>query len=543
MIKKHFFKILWLTLLAVAFYACQHDIHEVEVPETNRFGIVEARNWFETNVLPAISNEILLRNADDSDELITLTPVLNWNIAEMSRDPNWEVVELPWEYKEVVEIFALGSVWQHALANGTIPQNVIRLVVMQNRETGETYGFRMKVAPTLDYLQRNAGSLDSNKYLDRSSNLSGLVMFYTLRGQFLNGWWYQDGEIITEIIGKREVSNDEDTNVLSTRSSDKDGGVLDEVVVIGNSPHWNSTMTNIFQQVNNLHPRCPFDGGDNSSGNGGSSGGADTQAPTVDINGSSVVEMGQMASFSVNPSNITTPVSRVVFEIRRRNGSFRDMQISTSYNFSMRMPNPAHWEVRARVILSDFRELSTPVHRIEVQFPDISTIQNNATISTAMRNVWQQTKNAASLSGRREFGFWIYADTRNGALTFVQGAVTEGAFVSGCAGTAASISQGPVTEIQIDPHCARTGGRFTVAHFHTHTPLTFCPSTVARTVGPTPNIDVPWANSRGMPGLVYDYTGSFVSQQIGVGIIGGHNINASATVYTFGPHRRMTPTP
>ena len=210
-------KIICLSLLAgVILFSCQTDVfNEIETSEvSNNFSVSDAKNWFETTG----QNFAALRSASGESS----TPVLNWDVAEMSNNAEWEVVELPWEYENTVQIFALREVWQHALATNTVPENITRLVVMQHRVTGATYGFKMRIAPTLDFLLNNNESLHGNTYLHRDSRLSGIVMFYTLGGLFVNGWGYRDGEIIAEFASKRAIVV-EDMNAPTTRSSSGGG--------------------------------------------------------------------------------------------------------------------------------------------------------------------------------------------------------------------------------------------------------------------------------------------------------------------------------
>jgi len=109
-----------------------------------------------------------------------------------------------------------------------------------------------------------------------------------------------------------------------------------------------------------------------------------------------------------------------------------------------------------------------------------------------------------------------------------------GGFVSGCAGTNASLSPGSPSESPT--FSPLQGGKYAVAHFHTHTPLTYCPSNVGRDpVGPTgPDESLLTSSNYGIPGLVYDYVGD------GGKLYGGHSINANAQVYTFSLNRRAT---
>ena len=542
--KKYLKKLFLLSLLAGIFYACK-DVYEVEVPsETSSFSIAEARNWFEANAPSIKSGGIFLRSGDEPDEEPAPVPILNWNLAEMSSNPKWEVVELPWKYEEIEEIFALGEVWEHALANNKTPESVIRLVVVRYRETGETHGFRMKVAPTLDYLLRSGENLHTNMYLCRDSELSGIVMFYTLRGQFLNGWRYVDGKVVSEIIGVEPRGWYGGGNHLCFLYGD--------VVIAGQRPPPRGPLFPEFVPDRLGLQEKETELNDCAEGNcgGGYGGGANMLAITVDIRGSAAATMGDFARFEAVPQNFNASnMHSASFYIRRKlGGSFNRVYSGAGLDFSMLMRNPGKWEVKVVVLLYNARVLVSPTHRVEVQFPYAVVALANPAIRNAMTDAWRQTRNSASADGRREYGFWIYADTRGSGLAFVRGQVDAGAFVPGCVGTHASIMVGGRNEIPANPHDARSGGRFAIAHFHTHTPLTFCPRyidtpttryVIHRTpVGPSQS-DRDWANGWGMPGLVYDYVGEFIYGA--VRLVGGHNINAPAQVWTFGPHRRATP--
>ena len=117
-------KLFCLILLSVVLYACQSGLYEFEKVETKSFDVADARNWFEANAHLIRPSEVLSRSTDGSEEAIALNPVFNWNIAEWSNNSEWEVVELPWEYEEVEQVFALWEVWKHAYANNFVPDNV-----------------------------------------------------------------------------------------------------------------------------------------------------------------------------------------------------------------------------------------------------------------------------------------------------------------------------------------------------------------------------------------------------------------------------------
>lgn len=171
---------------------------------------------------------------------------------------------------------------------------------------------------------------------------------------------------------------------------------------------------------------------------------------------------------------------------------------------------------------------------VEVNYPDANTIMSNGVVSSNMAALWQETKNAASSNGRSERGCWIYINTAS--MTYECGTTIVGPNTEGCAGTAASVDIGSPSEaVSSSPII---GGKYAVAMFHTHTPLTFCPSDNSRVVGPSPE-DILFASSQGVPGFVYDYVGTWST--VDYRILGGHSIDASSQLYIIGPVKRATP--
>lgn len=69
----------------------------------------------------------------------------------------------------------------------SVIKQVIRLVILQNKKTGDIYGFKMIVVPDLQYMLEKDDAIEQNKYLHRASDLSGTVLFYSVKDEFVNG--------------------------------------------------------------------------------------------------------------------------------------------------------------------------------------------------------------------------------------------------------------------------------------------------------------------------------------------------------------------
>jgi hypothetical protein len=222
-------------------------------------------------------------------------------------------------------------------------------------------------------------------------------------------------------------------------------------------------------------------------------------------------------------------VSNAIFKIGKPMEAQYTLQSGASAVCNLKSQKPGTWRIMATVILSSGVSAQSNAVNVEVQYPDVDTIKNNSTVSSKMDDVWDETKTAASDTGQREKGFMIYVNTTS--MSYECGTTIDGDILS-C--TTGSISITGNERIYSSP---LSGGKYFVADFHTHPPLKYCPTNTVRPVGPS-STDI---SGISIPGLVYDYTGSYISSQEYTGITGGHDIDAAAQIYTYGPNRRATP--
>jgi hypothetical protein len=207
-----------------------------------------------------------------------------------------------------------------------------------------------------------------------------------------------------------------------------------------------------------------------------------------------------------------------------------ELQNGTSLSCEERAKKAGHWSIKAVVNGTH----TSNVVNVDVNYPDANTIMSNGVVSSNMADLWQETKNAATSNGRSERGCWIYINTTS--MTYECGTTIVGPNTEGCAGTVATVDMGFRSEnVSSSPII---GGKYAVAFFYTHTPLTFCPSDNSRVVGPSPE-DILFASSQGVPGFVYDYVGTWST--VDYRILGGHSIDASSQLYIIGPVKRATP--
>jgi len=244
------------------------------------------------------------------------------------------------------------------------------------------------------------------------------------------------------------------------------------------------------------------------------------------ITGSTQIEL--LDNFYFTPT--VTPAAAIVnvkYEIGKNNLVFEKwtLQEGVQPHCSSMAITPGEWSVRAIITLADTIIISNTLS-VDVLYPDVYDIKDNPTVISQMESVWQQTKDSASALGRSERGFWIYLNTSNSTYEF--GNIIEGHAVQ--CGTRAKLEFN--SAIDSPSNSPIVGGKYAVCFFHAHTPITFCEGYL-KGVGPSDGD----ANSiPNFPGLVYDYIGTYENGTYN--LVGGHNINDAANIYTYGSYRR-----
>lgn len=213
------------------------------------------------------------------------------------------------------------------------------------------------------------------------------------------------------------------------------------------------------------------------------------------------------------------------YEIKKTNDANFNQFVNTFGNkidCFFNAAQPGEWDVRAYIQYPDGEEVYSDIETITILNPEVNLIKSQ--METQMATTWQDTKNAASPSGRHEIGYYIYANTTSGSLVFEAGTTNIGpTWVCGQV-TAWSITD---YEGTFNPNF-ENGGRFLVGLFHTHTPVAFCNCYVScRSVGPSPSPgDLSLTD---LPGLVYDYIGPIYSF---------FPLDSDAKIYEYGSTRR-----
>ena len=182
-----------LFILPFSFWSCTQEKYLDEVNKSYQFSIQDAKLWYETQISTGIKSLKKIKGEGIDNQI---QPYFNWGKAELSCDTLCTVVELPLEYSNGSVIIAKSDGKRPVETNDTLTKQILKLVIMQNLKTGKTYGFKMAIIPSLDYLLKFKKDFGTNTYLHRDSKLEGLVLFYSLSdNSFVNGWRYSNGKV------------------------------------------------------------------------------------------------------------------------------------------------------------------------------------------------------------------------------------------------------------------------------------------------------------------------------------------------------------
>ena len=228
----------------------------------------------------------------------------------------------------------------------------------------------------------------------------------------------------------------------------------------------------------------------------------------------------------------THTVDSYAIERRRETGTTWNL-IFASQRVTETQRLPGFFRARGATTIEGIRIHTTDVP-YEVRFPTFTEIATNKAVRDATKAAWESTLAATTPTTRQEKGFWIILNTATGNYVFTP--TVDGPLL------------GPDDRGSVDLSPSRPkedGAVYTVASFHTHTPMTYLRNQPrkCRTVGPSPD-DNELNKAHDVIGIVYDYKAVTRCPDGTLGIPGEHPLRAKALLYESGEfrlHRRRTP--
>lgn len=192
--RKGIWQTLLLFVLAGIIYSCKKD--ETSSEEEFSPEVLEAKTWFESQV----ATGTLPMPMAGSETTIVLKP--NWVRIFPDENANYKVLEVHLNGAEQSPfVTAECSEKYQQTKDKRYLASQIRLVIQTNKDTKAKDGFMMVAYPDLSYLEAHKDNpLNGVTYLKRPSDFSGLISYYNMKGEFVNGWKYIDGTAYTIAI-------------------------------------------------------------------------------------------------------------------------------------------------------------------------------------------------------------------------------------------------------------------------------------------------------------------------------------------------------
>jgi hypothetical protein len=188
--KKHILKIgLLMIIFAAVFSACRQELFEKDASDPV-LTVEEAQAWYETSQ----PEFLLLKSGNKEKKTKVASP--DWKGAFAGKNDKVEVVET-----HIVTNGGFGFATENAYDQWKATDNagyitsLTRFVVMKYRKTGEMVSFLMTIVGDKEYLETKQFEMWGNTYLTKDKDFSGLVLFHSPEGDFVNGWRYTKGKV------------------------------------------------------------------------------------------------------------------------------------------------------------------------------------------------------------------------------------------------------------------------------------------------------------------------------------------------------------
>lgn len=192
--KNNAFKYLMLLtfFFGISIFSCKHDIQQTE--EIPLYEVIlsvdEAQQWFERQT----DSTITLKSTRIGKPMKLKS---DWQHAHGTQNDTLGVVN--------VDILSMGRFGfldadgkraMESSGNEKYLNSLSRLIVRKNSRSGHIESFVMTMIASPEYLETHNFDLTNNTYLNRQRDFTGLVLYHSVSGEFVNGWNFAQGKVV-----------------------------------------------------------------------------------------------------------------------------------------------------------------------------------------------------------------------------------------------------------------------------------------------------------------------------------------------------------
>jgi len=191
----------WLLMLFCILYSCNEE-YTHELPEDDV--IVAAQNWF----LNENPQKEILKYSHIASKQMKMKPL--WEKAFYRKYNDVSVVEVPILTQGNFGYATIDGQNEFGTSGDTrFLQSLTRIVIVSNKKERKAVGFLMTLVPDCEYRKRNNHKVFVSAYGVWQKDFSGLILYHSLDGRYLNGWKLEN-KIVTHTI---QLQNDADQNL------------------------------------------------------------------------------------------------------------------------------------------------------------------------------------------------------------------------------------------------------------------------------------------------------------------------------------------
>lgn len=250
--------------------------------------IIQAKGWYEktytknqnvsSNVKNLNNNNIAQKSPLDLSQLIDP----DWERGIIYNRLNKDVIEIP-----IKDQNKFSFSFNEGLAGNVVykkENSRSSFLLYKNGAGYDTYV--MTIIADDSYLKNDRSKLDRNTYKKHDVDFSGIVLYFTAKGKFLNSWGYKNGKIVLPIEKKKETVNP--ANIVLR-------GIPEAPIMLSCTDYYLNSYTNgELTDSQFLYRICAESGGGSGGGSGSGTGSG---------NGILIFGSGRMAPIGLAPGD------------------------------------------------------------------------------------------------------------------------------------------------------------------------------------------------------------------------------------------------
>ncbi|MCQ6961530.1 hypothetical protein [Mucilaginibacter aquariorum] len=172
-------------------YGCRKEIHTEKESATPLIDptLVDAKSWYERTYIANSNGRSLHTNGTSTDLSQKVKP--DWQHASNYTRLNKDVIEMPLDPNS-----KFGSILKKKVNNHAYDKSYTRSTFLLLKSEKGYEAYIMTIIADSSYIKNNPAKLANNTYQQHDADFSGLVLYFTPKGKYVNGYAYRNGQVV-----------------------------------------------------------------------------------------------------------------------------------------------------------------------------------------------------------------------------------------------------------------------------------------------------------------------------------------------------------